>query len=59
VTTVTRKGGITSRGHPNHRSRSHRENFGLNLGLHDLAPFSPVSNQSWAIKGAISNIDLR
>jgi hypothetical protein len=57
TTTAARKGGTTSRGHSNHCCRGDCENFAVNLGFHNLAPFSLVSNQSWAVKGGISNID--
>jgi hypothetical protein len=29
----------------------------VNLGFHALTPFSLALNQSWAMKGRISNID--
>jgi len=41
----------------NHCGRGDCENFVLDF--HDLPPFFLVSNQSWALKGDISNIDWR
>jgi hypothetical protein len=55
--TAAREGGTTSRGYSNHRGCGDCENFAVNLGFHDAAPFSLVSNQSWAMKGGFSNID--
>jgi cytochrome c len=48
TTTATRKGGTTSHRYSNHRGCDDCENFAVNLGFHNLAPFSLVSNQSWA-----------
>ena len=45
--TASRKGGTTSRGYSNHRGCGDCENFAVNLGFHNLAPFSLVLNQSW------------
>jgi hypothetical protein len=55
--TATRQGGTTGRRYSDHYGRGDCENFVVNLAFHDLAPFSLVSNQSWAVKGRISNID--
>jgi hypothetical protein len=54
---AAREGGTASRRYSDHRGRGDRENFAVNLDFHDLAPFSPALNQSWAMKGGISNID--
>jgi hypothetical protein len=55
--TAMRKSGTRTRGHCNHRGCGDCENFAVNLDFHDLAPFSLAPNQSWAMKGGISNID--
>jgi hypothetical protein len=47
--TASRKGGTTSRGYSNHRGYGDCENFAVNLGFHNLAPFSLASNQSWVV----------
>jgi hypothetical protein len=52
-----RRSGTRTRGHCNHRGCGDCENFAVNLDFHDLAPFSLAPNQSWAMKGGISNID--
>ena len=55
--TAAREGGATSRGYSNQRGCGDCEHFAVNWGFHDTAPFSLVSNQSWAMKGGFSNID--
>ena len=55
--TAARKGGATSRGYSNHRGCGDCENFAVNLGFHNLAPFLWYRTESWAAKGGISNID--
>ena len=55
--TATRKRGTTSHRYSNHCGRGDPENFAVYLGFHYLAPFSLAPNQSWAMKGGISNID--
>jgi len=55
--TASRKSGTAGRRYSDHCGRGDSENFVLDF--HDLPPFSLVSNQSWALKGDISNIDWR
>ena len=57
TSTATRKRGTTVRRYSDHCGRDDCENFALDF--HDLAPFSPMSNQRWAMQGDISNIDWR
>jgi hypothetical protein len=54
---AARKGGTASRRNAEHHGYGDCENFGVNLSFHGLTPFSLVSNQSWAMKAGISNID--
>jgi hypothetical protein len=54
--TTAREGGTASRRYSDHRGGGDRENFAVNLGFHDLAPFSLASSQSWAMNGGVSNI---
>jgi hypothetical protein len=55
--TATRKSGTTGRRYSDHYDRGDCENFAVNPDFHSLAPFSLAPNQSWAMKGGISNID--
>ena len=55
--TATRQGGTTGRRYSDHYDRGDCENFAVNPDFHSLAPFSLAPNQSWAMKGGISNID--
>jgi D-alanyl-D-alanine carboxypeptidase len=55
--TAAREGGTTSRRYSNQRGCGDCENFAVNLSFHDPDSFFLASNQSWAMKGGISNID--
>jgi hypothetical protein len=57
--TAAREGITTSHRYSNHRGCGDCENSAVNLSFHDLTPFFLAPNQSWAMKGGISNIDWR